>query len=157
MSAEPYSKVLLVDDEPDFLFSACITLRAAGIEPVHSIADSRNVLSYLAESGAAVLVLDLGMPHLSGVELLPRIREQHPQIPVVVLTGTVGVETAVGCMKAGAFDYLVKPVESAQFVLTVRQALNARRRLEETAAPGGPIVLPAGEETHVFHGMVSKN
>jgi DNA-binding NtrC family response regulator len=63
------------------------------------------------------------MPHVSGAELLPEIVQRHPEIPVVVMTATQEVETAVACMKEGAFDYLVKPVEENRYLSCVRRAL----------------------------------
>jgi DNA-binding NtrC family response regulator len=68
-------------------------------------------------------VLDLTMPHLSGREVLEEIRKVRPQIPVIVMTGRNDVDTAVACMKSGAFDYLVKPVEGARLVSSVKRAL----------------------------------
>jgi DNA-binding NtrC family response regulator len=70
-----------------------------------------------------VVALDLGMPHLSGRELLPRIRKEHPHIPVIVITGTREVDRAVEFVKAGAFDYLVKPVANTRFVTSIREAV----------------------------------
>ncbi|HJX14793.1 MAG TPA: response regulator, partial [Candidatus Deferrimicrobiaceae bacterium] len=62
-----------MDDDPDFLFSSETTLRAAGIEPVRTVADSRMVLPLLSGTDVAVIILDLSMPHLSGEDLLKAI------------------------------------------------------------------------------------
>jgi FixJ family two-component response regulator len=84
-----------------------------------------------------VIILDLFMPHVSGQELLPRLTREYPEIPVVVMTASQEVETAVSCMKEGAFDYLVKPVEescsSPPCDAPWRSACCARR-----SAPSGP-------------------
>jgi DNA-binding NtrC family response regulator len=123
------SPVLLVDDDPRFLLSCGVTLRTAGISPVATIEDSRQVIPFLEEnggSGVAAVVLDLTMPHLSGRELLQKLKERYPELPVVVMTGRNDVAVAVECMRAGAFDYLVKPVEPARFVSCIRRAQEVR-------------------------------
>jgi len=116
----------LVDDDPRFLLSCGVTLRAAGIYPVATIEDSRQVLPFLEGSEVAAVVIDLAMPHLSGRELLQSLKERYPELPVVVMTGHNEVAIAVECMRAGAFDYLVKPVEPARFVSCIRRAQEVR-------------------------------
>jgi two-component system, NtrC family, response regulator HydG len=123
--------VLLVDDDAPFLLSASMALRVTGIAPVVTLQDSRQVMPFLAGNGVSAVVVDLVMPHLSGHELLPRIREEFPQLPVLVMTGTDEVEVAVACMKDGAFDYLVKPVETGRFVASIRRALEMRGMRDE--------------------------
>jgi len=120
----PEHPVLLIDDEEQFLFSAEITLNAAGLKSVVKCQDSRQALALLAQKEFAVVVLDLYMPHVSGKELLPQIIAEYPAIPVIVLTAVNEVETAVECMKAGAFEYLVKPVDDARLVTTIRHAID---------------------------------
>ena len=118
--------LLLVDDDPRFLLSCGVTLRAAGISPVATIEDSRQVFPFLEGNEVAAVVIDLAMPHLSGRELLQKLKERYPELPVVVMTGHNEVAIAVECMRAGAFDYLVKPVEPARFVSCVRRAQEVR-------------------------------
>ena len=118
--------VVLVDDESTVLLSSGMILRSAGIEEVLTVEDSRDLLPLLAEREAAVVVLDLFMPYISGTQLLPQIIREHPELPVIVMTATQEVETAVACMKEGAFDYLVKPAEESRFVSSVKRALEMR-------------------------------
>ncbi len=122
--------VVLVDDEQDILFSYEVMLQGAAIDNVLTCSDSRNLLRLLAEKEAGVVVLDLQMPHFSGTELLEEITANYPQVPVIIVTAANQLETAVACMKAGAFDYQVKPVEINRLVAGVRKALemNALRR-----------------------------
>ncbi|HSR35711.1 MAG TPA: response regulator, partial [Desulfurivibrionaceae bacterium] len=101
----PFQPVLLVDDEEAWLHSFSLTLRSVGINNITCCADSRKVLGLLAEQPASVVVLDLTMPHLSGEELLPQLVAEHPGIPVIIITGLDLVDTAVNCMRLGAFDY----------------------------------------------------
>jgi len=118
--------VLLVDDDPRFLLSSGVTLRTAGISPVATIEDSRQVIPFLEENEVAAVVIDLAMPHLTGRELLQKLKERSPDLPVIVMTGRNEVEIAVECMRIGAFDYLVKPVEPARFVSCIRRAQEVR-------------------------------
>jgi DNA-binding NtrC family response regulator len=122
--------VVLVDDEPEILFSYEVMLRGAGFGTILTCSDSRDVLSLLAGNEAGVVVLDLQMPHLSGKDLLEEMAVQYPQVPVIIVTAANELTTAVACMKAGAFDYQVKPVEINRLVASVRKALemNTLRR-----------------------------
>lgn len=124
------SVIVLVDDEPEILFSSAAILRRAGLENLHTLEDNRKLLPLLAEQEVAVIVQDLWMPHLSGQELLEEVVSNYPQVPVIVMTAASEIETAVACMKAGAFDYLVKPVEVSRFISCIRRALevNSLRR-----------------------------
>ena len=118
--------VVYVDDEPQLLRSVSAILRAAGIRQVLTLEDSRQVLPLLTEQAVSVLVLDLRMPHLSGQALLERITSDYPDIPVIIMTATDDLSTAVNCMKMGAFDYLVKPVERSRLVATITRAMEIR-------------------------------
>lgn len=118
--------VVLVDDEEDLLFATSYLLNSHGITSVVTLQDGRELLAYLDAHGAAMVVLDLFMPGVSGLELLPKIVQSQPEVPVVVMTAAQDVETAVACMREGAFDYLVKPVEESRLVSSVRRALEVR-------------------------------
>ncbi len=131
LTTYPEHAVLLIDDEEQFLFSAEITLNAGGLNNVIKCQDSRQTLERLAQQKCSVAVLDLYMPHLSGKELLPKIVEEYPEIPVIVLTAVNEVETAVECMKAGAFEYLVKPVDDARLNTTIRHAIQMQEMRNE--------------------------
>lgn len=118
--------IVLVDDEEEILFSTRTALRASGILEVKTLSDGRKLLDFLEKHNAMVVVLDLVMPHISGAKLLPKITQSFPEVPVIVMTATQEVETAVACMKQGAFDYLTKPVEKSQFVTCVKKAIEMR-------------------------------
>jgi DNA-binding NtrC family response regulator len=128
MSAQlaPDTRVLLIDDEPSVLLSAKLLLQSAGLGPVTTLEDSREALDCLERQTPAAVVLDLFMPFVSGTELLSQIVQRYPGLPVIVMTAAQDVETAVRCMKEGAFDYLVKPVEESRFVSAVEHGLQMR-------------------------------
>lgn len=133
LATYPEHAILLIDDEEQFLFSAEITLNAAGLQHIVKCQDSRQAMALLAQAQYAAVVLDLYMPHLSGKELLPKIVEAYPEIPLIVLTAVNEVETAVECMKAGAFEYIVKPVDDARLVTTIRHAMQLQEMRDENS------------------------
>ncbi|UCH80290.1 MAG: sigma-54-dependent Fis family transcriptional regulator [Nitrospiraceae bacterium] len=115
--------ILLVDDEPKILFSYSLILKSVSIKNIITIEDSRKVIPLLEKKQVALIVLDLIMPHISGAELLSRVKSEFPHIPVIVMTATNEIEKAVDCMKAGATDYLVKPVEENRFISSIQKAI----------------------------------
>jgi DNA-binding NtrC family response regulator len=123
----PSFSVLLVDDEPAWLHSLALTLeRSAGITNLQTCVDSRQVMALLDRSTIGLVLLDLTMPHLSGEQLLAQIAERHPETTVIVISGLNQVETAVQCIKLGAFDYFVKTVEEDRLVGGVLRAIRMR-------------------------------
>jgi DNA-binding NtrC family response regulator len=114
--------VLLVDDEELSLKTTMLLLKGEGIDNILTVCDSREVLPLLAERSVEVIVLDLHMPHISGLELLPAIVRDFPQIPVILATANDEIDTVVTTMRSGAFDYLVKPVELPRLVASIRKA-----------------------------------
>ena len=115
--------ILLVDDEKTALDAMEIVLMANGIDNVLRCQDSRNVILTLKTHPVNVVLLDLIMPHFSGEEILEKITSQFPQIQVIVITGMDSVKTAVNCIKKGAFEYLVKPVDEYNLVTHMKHAL----------------------------------
>ncbi len=124
--------ILVVDDEPEILMAVDTTLRMAGFNNIVTINDARDVIRHMEREIPGLILLDLNMPHINGGRLLKIIRKTWPRIPVIVLTGTIEVDTAVQCMKIGAMDYVIKPVEEERLIQSVKQAL----ALEETGETG---------------------
>jgi DNA-binding NtrC family response regulator len=131
VSSYPEWPVLLVDDEEQFLRSASYTLISEGITNVRTCQESRAVMAMLAQGPYSVVVLDMMMPHLSGEELLRMIVRDYPDIPVIIITAISEVEWVVKTIKAGAFDYAVKPVDDARLVTVVTRALQLREVRDE--------------------------
>lgn len=130
----PKKPVIIVDDEPQILISYDTALRMSGTNHIISCGDSRRFLETLAINGAQVILLDLMMPHVSGDALLPQITRDYPHIPVIIITGKDETETAVSCMKHGAFDFLVKPVDRDRLITTVKQAIAFSELHQENTA-----------------------
>ena len=156
-STEGDLPIVLVDDDPQFLLSSGVTLRAAGVSPVVTIEDSRQVMPYLEGREAGAVVIDLTMPHLSGSELLDRLKERFPWLPVIVMTGRNELEMAVECMKAGAFDYLVKPVERARFVSSIRRAREVRSLRDEVDSLKAHFLSGRVQNEFAFAGIVTQS
>jgi DNA-binding NtrC family response regulator len=126
--------VLLVDDEPQILLSYEAMLNTEGIKNILSIDDSRKVLPLLTEQEISVVVLDLNMPYMSGIELLEKIHNEFPHISVLIITADNDLDNAVECMKNGAFDYIVKPVEHSRFISSIKKVLEIREMREELSS-----------------------
>jgi DNA-binding NtrC family response regulator len=127
------AKVLVVDDKQMMRDSVGVTLQRAGYQIV-AAGDGATALALLARHRPAVVVTDLKMPEMDGLELLERIRKADDQLPVVVMTAYGSVDSAVRAMKNGAFDFIQKPFEGDQLVLTVRRAAEHQRLVHENAA-----------------------
>jgi len=120
----PAFGILLVDDEPAWLKSLALTLKScAGLSNVTTCQESREVMGLLDAGNIGLVLLDLTMPHLSGEELLKQIRERHPEVTAIVISGLNQLETAVRCMKLGAFDYFIKTDEEDRIVGGVLRAV----------------------------------
>ncbi len=126
--------VLIVDDEKQILLSYSVMLRTAGIENIITLNDSRKVLPFLSKADIAVIVLDLNMPHISGTELLDKIKDKFPHISILIVTAINDIEKAVECMKKGAADYLVKPVEKSRFVSSIQKVLELSELRNEVSS-----------------------
>jgi len=137
-STYPDFSLLLVDDEPDWLGSLSLTLEScANISNILTCSDSRQAMALLDGGHVGLVLLDLTMPHLSGEALLEQIAERHPEILVIVVSGLNQLETAVRCMKLGAFDYCVKTDEEDRIVGAVLRAvrmLEMRREYQEMSS-----------------------
>ncbi len=147
--------VFLVDDESTVLLSSKMILSSAGIGPIETVQDSRELIPLLSRQQAAVVVLDLFMPYMPGSQLLPEIIKQFPEVPVIVMTAAEEVDTAVACMKEGAFDYLVKPVEENRFVSSVKRALEIRLLRQQVDALKHYLISDDLEHSDVFAPIIT--
>lgn len=151
----PSSPVLVVDDEVEILTSVGIALRSAGITHVISCGDSREVMPLLASREISAILLDLTLPHVTGKELLSAIRMDYPEIPVVIVTGNDELENAVHCMKTGAFDYMVKPVEKSRLISGVTRAIEMRELAYENRRLKERFLTDTLEHPEAFSGIVT--
>lgn len=122
-------RILILDDEPDMIENCRRVLASAGYQ-CFTTTDPHQALRTMETEHPDLLLTDLRMPEMDGMEILRRVRELDAHTPVIMLTGHATVETAVAAVKAGAFDYLSKPFSIDQLRLTVERALT-KRRLEQ--------------------------
>jgi DNA-binding NtrC family response regulator len=115
-------KALLVDDDPNARFLLELLCRGEAFTPVF-VSGGQDAIDRLAEGDIDVVVTDVQMPDMGGETLLERIKQHHPDTPVVMMTGSPSVDDAVRFLKRGADDYLVKPIEQEMFSHRVRTLL----------------------------------
>jgi two-component system response regulator AtoC len=125
-ATERPGKLLLIDDEPGEREAVAEVLRS-GEHDVAVAATGREAQEQLERADAEVVVLDLGLPDIDGLELLPLLKQVDPNVAVVVLTGRDDIQTVVEAMRGGADNFLVKPVDAATLQETVERALRRRR------------------------------
>jgi DNA-binding NtrC family response regulator len=123
----PDRPILIVDDEPQAVVDLSERLKANGLPNVLGCREATRVVEMARSQEPSVVLLDLLLPELSGEKLLAELRRLFPHLPVIVITALGEVDTAVSCMKSGAVDYLVKPVEDTRLLSAVRRALDLRR------------------------------
>ena len=117
------STILLIDDEQSELDAYSLLLQTMGVKNIVTLNDSRLVLKTLDSCQASLVFLDLNMPKVGGIDVLKELREKRPHIPVVIITASSEVETAIECLKLGAHDYLIKPIDLKTFSSALRNAL----------------------------------
>jgi len=147
----------LVDDDQQTLDGLAALLRSEGLSNSVQIADARTVTSMLAAQPAGVIVLDLFMPHMPGETLLQTLTAEYPGVPVIVVTGSDAVDTAVRCMKYGAVDYIVKPVDSGRLMASIRNALARRSLEEENRRVRDKMLSPVLERPKLFEHIITRS
>jgi EAL domain-containing protein (putative c-di-GMP-specific phosphodiesterase class I) len=120
------NKLLLVDDDPAVLRAYCKALSSRGWE-VQTASDGAQAIGRLRVETFDVIVSDVSMPEMGGLEFLRNVREQDLDVPVVLMTGAPKLESAMRAVESGAFSYLVKPVEVAVLDDTIRRASQLHR------------------------------
>jgi DNA-binding NtrC family response regulator len=124
------ARILVVDDEPIVIRSVVRVLGGTDYQ-VEAVPDGVEALRKIEDTPYDVVILDIMMPKIDGIEVLRRIKEGHPDIDVIMITGLSQIDTAVRSMKFGAFDYLSKPFDPDELKLVVARALERRRLLQE--------------------------
>ncbi len=127
------TKILIIDDERAVLNFLKVLFAQVEKYEVDLLQDSRKAYSKLESRNYDILLLDMDMPYVSGLDILKFIKKKDIDIETIVLTGVDDVELAVSAMKAGAYDYLRKPIDNDLLLLTIERALERRRLKEEVA------------------------
>ncbi len=149
--------VLLIDDEVQYLQSAAFALQSAGISPVTTCQDSRDAMGMIGKELPAAIVLDMMMPHVTGRELLAQIHDRYPNLPVIMLTAVNEAEAAVECMKGGACDYLIKPIDKERLVTTVKKCLELAELSSENRALSQSLLSGRVQHPEWFDDIVGRH
>ena len=125
------TNILVVDDEKDFADLLAERLELKGLTTAVAY-DGIKALAWLDDSSCEIVLLDLSMPGMNGIDVLPRIKQDHPDVQVIILTAASDINIAIAGMKLGATDYLIKPVEFEALLAAIRDAQSRRIGQEES-------------------------
>jgi DNA-binding NtrC family response regulator len=131
---DPFN-VLFVDDEVEFLETLLKRMKKRDLE-ASGVKSGEQALEFLAQNRVDVVVLDVKMPGMDGIQALKEIKKLHPLIEVVMLTGHASVEVAIQGMELGAFDYLMKPVDIDDLLYKVQDAYKKKAIHEKKISRG---------------------
>jgi len=123
-------RILVVDDEENLRRVTQMRLQQAGYEAL-TAPDGASALEFLSRNPQDLIVTDLKMPGMSGMDLLRRVKEEYPEVIVLVVTAFGTIESAVEAMRLGAYDYIIKPVNADALKLVISRALEHHRLREE--------------------------
>ena len=121
------SKVLIIDDEIEFASTLCQRLKLRGMASIDVHSGTEGLVS-LVEMNPGIVILDLKMPDMSGLDVLPKIKEHDSTIEVIMLTGHGSAGSGVEAMEKGAFDYIMKPVDLVELVDKMKTADEKRSK-----------------------------
>ncbi len=119
------NKILVVDDEESLRLTMKLKLKAAGFD-VDVAEDGEAAIEKLKNQKFEAVLLDINMPRMSGIEALGIIRQQFPQTEAIMLTGFADFSTAIECLKNGARDYLVKPIDTTELITRLNSLLRSK-------------------------------
>lgn len=120
--SEKNAHILIIDDEKNYLLVLQTLLEDEGYT-VTALSDPETALAFLQESEVDVVVTDMKMPRITGLDVLERVKKQWPYIPVLIMTAFGTIESAVKTMKYGAFDYITKPFSNDELLLSIHNAV----------------------------------
>jgi DNA-binding NtrC family response regulator len=119
-------RILIVDDDDDIISFLCDVFLENGYKTV-GCTSARKALEALEEQEFDLLLADLMMPQMDGIELLKSALETDPSLVVIIMTGYGTIRTAIRARKAGAFEYILKPFKLSELLMTVSRAMEAHR------------------------------
>ena len=125
MEKELKAKVLLVDDEVDFLSTLAERLETRGLK-VNTVTSGEQAVARAGEEGFDLIVLDLAMPGMDGLETLKRIKGKQPDAEIIILSGQGSIRTSIEAMKLGAEDFMEKPVNINELLDKISEAKDKR-------------------------------
>jgi DNA-binding NtrC family response regulator len=149
--------VLVVDDDPDVLRRMERLLRFEGFPEVITCQNGSEVASLVDGREISVMILDLLMPGVPGQRILKETRERHPEIPVIVATAVNDLDSAIECMREGAFDYVPKTAETGRLAASIRHALSIRELQRDYSALKDSLLAARRPESPAFDRILTRN
>ena len=144
------ASILVVDDDENLRWVLQTQLAEMGYE-ASTVADGHQALAAIERQPPALVLTDLRMPGLSGMDLLARIRAEFPEVPVVIMTAFGTIQSAVAAMRAGAYDYLAKPIDYEELGLVVSRVIEHFRLVAEVRALRASLDRKYGFESIIGH------
>ena len=131
-------RVLLVDDEVEFMETLVKRMRKRNLD-VQGVKSGPEALAFLEDETVDVVILDVKMPEMNGIEVLKRIKDLYPLTEVIMLTGHASIEMAMKGMDSGAYDYLMKPMDLDELLYKIEDAYahKALQMEKQGLAPSG--------------------
>ncbi|MEW6739513.1 MAG: sigma-54 dependent transcriptional regulator [Nitrospirota bacterium] len=124
------SKILVVDDQRTVCYSLQRFLQSEGYN-VHTATSGEDALSVLNDVNPDLVIMDVRMPEMDGLEVLKRIKESHPKVQVIMMTAFSTTEKAIEAIRLGAYDYLAKPFDNDELLIRAKDAIKTRELMEE--------------------------
>ena len=144
------ARILVVDDDENLRWVLQTQLEDMGYV-VSTAPDGSQAIAAVEKEPPALVLTDLRMPGLSGMELLDRIHSEYPEVPVVIMTAFGTIQSAVQAMRAGAYDYLTKPIDGEELGLVVSRVLEHFRLIEEVRTLRASLDRKYGFESIIGH------
>ncbi|MCG2811936.1 MAG: response regulator, partial [Candidatus Aminicenantes bacterium] len=119
------NKILVVDDDQDFCFNLSTILQENGFAVV-TAASGREALLKIQAARPDLVLLDLRLPDIEGMKVLQKIKESHPDLDIIIITAYIDVKDAIRAMKLGAYDYITKPFDNEELLLTINKTLEVQ-------------------------------
>jgi DNA-binding NtrC family response regulator len=151
----PEFPIVIVDDEAVIVEGVLAILGSEGITNVAGFQDASEAAAYIAGRDIGIVLVDLVMPGMGGLELITRLRLEKPEILTAVITGNHEIETAVQCMRAGADDYLTKPVDANRLVATLRRLIEKRELQLENQRMRDKMLAPCAGRPAAFDAVLT--
>jgi DNA-binding NtrC family response regulator len=150
-------KVLVIDDDRAILNFMRIFLLQSGKYHVHTLQESTRAFDLLEKEPFDVLLLDMDMPHVSGLDILRYIRENRVPIVTIVLTGVEDIDLAINAMKLGSFDYMLKPIDEQKLLDALAAAAANSEISNKEAEAAEPLTIDDLKNKEAFKNIITQD
>ncbi|MBN1698655.1 MAG: sigma-54-dependent Fis family transcriptional regulator [Spirochaetales bacterium] len=150
-------RILVIDDDQAILNYLNLFLLQTGKFDIHVLQDSRKAFSMLENDGFHILLLDMDMPHVTGLDILEFIRSRNLDIITIVLTGVEDIDLAIKAMKLKTFDYLLKPIDEEKIMHTLGLAIDRSELIGGGTSSLVPLSLESLSHREIFRDIITRN